>query len=363
MTEPDSLDVPNAPDTSNAPDTVDTTGTAGVDRRRPTSHRPKLGAMSVSLLNDLMHNTLDEGYAQAARRRTEATRAGHPAHRSQPLSQALTAAALLLVGVILGVAFRQTQQHAPATQHTREALVRDVQRQTGVSNRLQRQAETLSTTLSAERDAVLARSQAGDTAANRLARLEAMTGLTAVTGPGVTVTVGDAQPEQQVDPVTGQPVVVPPDENGRILDRDIQSLVNALWSVGAEAITVNGERLSTTTPIRAAGDAILVDLMPVSSPYRIEAIGDPDVLLPRFADSVAARRFETYVSTYGIDFGVRRSDTLHMRAATESSPRFAGAPPTDPSGGPPFAGTASGGQSVPPGTPPDSGTASSGGGR
>lgn len=308
----------------------------GGDRRRPTSHRPKFGAMSVSLLNDLMHNTLDEGYAQAARRRADAERDGHPHRRSVVSNHILTAVAVLLIGLILGVAFRQTQQHAPASERTRDALVHDVEQQSGVSDRLQHQAESLSAALADERDTVLDRSQAGDDAAQRLGRLEAMTGLAAVTGPGITVTIGDARAKKQTDPVTGQPVVVPPDENGRILDRDIQSVVNALWSSGAEAVAVDGERLSTTTPIRAAGDAILVDLRPVSSPYRIDAIGDPDALLPRFADTVAARRFETYVSTYGISFGAHRSDVLRMRAATESTPLYAQPAPDRPpaSGGP-----------------------------
>ena len=360
---------------STAPDGVrDTPRTPDGDRHRPTSHRPKLGAMSVSLLNDLMHNTLDEGYALAAQRRTEAARAGRPVRRSGAVSQALTAAALLLVGVILGVAFQQTQQDAPASQRTRDALVHDVEQRSRVSNELQRQAESLSAELAGERDAALAQSQAGDATASRLARLEAMTGLTAVSGPGVRVVIGDARPKAQTDPVTGQPVVVPPDENGRILDRDIQSVVNALWSAGAEAVTVNGERLSTTTPIRAAGDAILVDLMPVGSPYRIEAIGDPDILLPNFVDSVAARRFETYVTTYGIGFRVDRSDRLRMRAATEAVARHVdplpgtpGPAPTDSSpsgqtqpsrmGAPGVAGAPTSG------VQPDSGTPTLGGGR
>lgn len=303
-------------------------------RRRPTSHRPKLGAMSVSLLKDLMHNTLDEGYAQAARRRAEAHQAGQPPP-SATVGRALTALALLLVGIIVGVAFRQTQQRAPQSQRTRDALVHDVERDSAASNRLQRQAESLSDALADERDALLTRSREGDDAAARLARLEAASALSAVTGPGVTVVLGDARPRQQTDPVTGQQVVVPPDENGRILDRDIQSVVNALWTAGAEAISVNGERLSTTTPIRAAGDAILVDLMPVTSPYRVQAIGDPGVLLPRFADTVAARRFETYESTYGIDFDVHRTGRLRLRAASGSVPHYAQPVPTTPAASPP----------------------------
>lgn len=329
-------------------------------RPRPASHRPKLGGMSVSLLNDLMHNTLDPGYAAAARRRDD-TAADERTARSTPTNTALTALALVLIGLILGVAFRHTQQQAPESARARDALLRDVDRETATSDKLQRRAETLSGQLATERDAALAQSQAGDAAGTTLRRLELLAGMTPVTGPGITVVLGDARSRQHTDPVTGKPVVVPADENGRILDRDIQTIVNALWAAGAEAISVDGERLSTTTPIRAAGDAILVDLMPVRSPYRIEAVGEPDTLLPRFVDSVAARRFETFVGTYGIEFRSQRSDKLRLHAATESSPRYA-----EPA-------TAEGGASTPSGvtrpgdtpttTPDQPGVPTNGGGR
>lgn len=339
------------------------------NRRRPASHRPKLGAMSVSLLNQLMHDTLDPGYAEAARRRDEAEPAACPPRRSRATSQTLTAVALLLVGAILGLSYRETQRQAPQSERAREALVRDVERETATSGALQRRAETLAAQLADERDSALAKSQAGDAAGQRLRTLETTAGLTAVTGPGMTVILGDAQPRTQTDPLTGQPVVVPPDENGRILDRDIQSIVNALWASGAEAISVDGERLSATTPIRAAGDAILVDLYPVTSPYRIEAIGDPDSMLPRFVDSAAARRFQTYVGTFGIQLSVQRSDLLRLRAATESTPHYAdplsgsGATPGDR----PSTGSSGGGipdsDSFTPTAPEGPGTPTFGGGR
>ena len=61
-------------------------------------------------------------------------------------------------------------------------------------------------------------------------------------------------------------------------DDDLQLVVNALWAAGAEAISINGQRLGPTTAIRFAGEAVLVDFRPVTNPYEISAIGDPDTL-------------------------------------------------------------------------------------
>ena len=116
---------------------------------------------------------------------------------------------------------------------------------------------------------------------------------------------------------------MPTDDNGRIQDRDLQSLVNALWAAGAEAVSIGGQRLAPTTTIRAAGEAILVDLRPVQSPYTIAAVGDPGTLLPRFADSEAARRFQSYTGLYGIQFTVRAANDLRLPAATDPDLRYA----------------------------------------
>jgi uncharacterized protein YlxW (UPF0749 family) len=158
----------------------------------------------------------------------------------------------------------------------------------------------------------------------------------------MTVVLGDAAPGEQVDPSTGERITVPPDDNGRLRDRDLQSVVNALWAAGAEAISINGQRLAPTTTIRAAGEAILVDLFPLSSPYTIQAVGDPDTLLPRFADTAAARRYQSLISVYGIRFTVHRSTDLRLRAATGTELRYArplaggtAAPTAEPRGGSP----------------------------
>jgi uncharacterized protein YlxW (UPF0749 family) len=112
-------------------------------------------------------------------------------------------------------------------------------------------------------------------------------------------------------------------------------VVNALWAAGAEAVAINDERLAPTTTIRAAGEAILVDLRPVTSPYTIRAIGDPDTLLPRFADSAAARRYQSQTAVFGIGFSVQRVGELTLRAATGTDLVYARPAEPEPTAGAP----------------------------
>ena len=289
-----------------------------------TSHRPRIGNMSTSLLIELFTDHLDSGYAAAARRQKDES------PKARRRTTAILAAGLLLLGFVLATAYRATLRQAPDSERVRQALVQDVRDGSALSDSLQRRAQQLSGQLSRQRDAALTASRDGDRAAAEVRRLEAAAAQRAVHGPGVAVVVGDASGTDPVDPNTGQRVPVSADDNGRIQDRDLQSLVNALWAAGAEAVSVGGQRLAPTTTIRGAGEAILVDLRPVQSPYALAAVGDPATLLPRFADSEAARRFQSYTGLYGIQFTVRAAKDLQLPAATDPDLRYASPvpPPT-----------------------------------
>ena len=100
-------------------------------------------------------------------------------------------------------------------------------------------------------------------------------------------------------------------------------MANALWAVGAEAITINGQRLTAQTAIRSAGEAVLVDFRPLSPPYVLRAVGDVDAMEPAFADGATARRFTTWTSLYGIGFDVRRAKDLRLAAASPPDLRVA----------------------------------------
>ena len=94
-------------------------------------------------------------------------------------------------------------------------------------------------------------------------------GLEAVSGPGLTVTLSDSPPD-----VAAQSDV----ENKNLLvvhQQDIQAVVNAMWVGGATAVTIQGQRVVSTTGIRCVGNAVQLQGVPYSQPYVVSAVGDP----------------------------------------------------------------------------------------
>lgn len=128
----------------------------------------------------------------------------------------------------------------------------------------------------------------------QLAQAELRSGAVEVEGPGVVVTVDDA-PD-----ATGT--------EGRVLDSDLSQLVAGLFEAGAEAVAVNGRRITSRTPIRSAGAAVTVDYVSLSPPYRVEAIGNPDQLPARFAATRASNWWQYLVMNYGLTLEFTQSD-------------------------------------------------------
>jgi uncharacterized protein YlxW (UPF0749 family) len=125
------------------------------------------------------------------------------------------------------------------------------------------------------------------TVSRRAVALRGPAGLVPETGPGVTVTLSDAP-----DDVASSSSVDP-----RLLivhQQDIQAVVNAMWRSGARAVTVQGQRIVTTTGIRCIGNAVQLQGVPYSQPYVISAVGDP----ARIADALAT---DPYLEVYRED--------------------------------------------------------------
>ncbi len=154
----------------------------------------------------------------------------------------------------------------------------------------------------------------------RLKNGEVASGATAVTGPGLRVSLADAPADASGDVAA----------DSMVQDADLQAVVNALWASGAEAIAINGQRLTSLTAIRSAGSAILVDLVPLVGPYTVDAIGDPDTMQTRFARTPAASELAYLRSTWGISTDVAVKNSLKLPGAGVLSLRFAS--PLDPRG-------------------------------
>ena len=100
-------------------------------------------------------------------------------------------------------------------------------------------------------------------------------------GPGFTLTLDDA-PGSGADEESE--TAADEASQGRVIAKDLQFVTNALWESGAEAISINGKRLTSTSSIRFAGSAIIVDYRPLTRPYVITALGDPQRFPAAFAD-------------------------------------------------------------------------------
>jgi uncharacterized protein YlxW (UPF0749 family) len=250
----------------------------------------------MSALVDMMTNTLDPGYAEAAQRRSAVDAAPR---RLRPL----TVAAAVVAGLLLVTAGVEERRSAPSAARARTDLADQVRQRTSQVSALQQQVSTLSARLAQLRAAGLTGTAAGRQVQNRLTDLQAAAGRVAVTGPAVRVTLADAKQAAQRD------------NGGQVLDTDLQHVVNALWASGAEAVAVNGQRVTALTSIRSAGAAIVVDFRPVDPPYVVTAIGDPDALEQRFVSSPEAAGLRTYSQAYGLRFVVRSEARATLPAA------------------------------------------------
>jgi uncharacterized protein YlxW (UPF0749 family) len=266
---------------------------------------------SMSLLVDMSAAALDPAYADAHARRLGAQAQDGGTGGDRTRTPSLLLVVLLVVGAVSGVAVAQVRRSAHVADHVRRSLVADVRTQTDATDALARQAEALRKQVAAARDQALGDDSAGRSLSARVSALELLTGQTPVTGPGLQVTMSDAPDADSVDG-NGRAGQL---GDGRIYDRDLQDVANALWAAGAEAIAINGQRLTSLTAIRSAGESVLVDFRPLASPYVLKAIGDLDALDPGFADGATARRFLTYTSLYGLGFSVRRERALALPAA------------------------------------------------
>jgi uncharacterized protein YlxW (UPF0749 family) len=279
------------------------------------------------LLDDVLAETLDPAYAQAAESRPATT---PPRWRGA----VLVALTMVVAGVLAAVTYDQAAARVQGRQEIRATLVDDIRAESDASDELATELERLRAEVGRARDELLASSATGQRALDELARAEAGAAAVPVSGPGLLVNLANAGSGADEDPVGG---ATGTDVRGRVRDGDLQLVVNALWGAGAEAISINGQRLGPTSAIRFAGEAVLVDFRPVTNPYEISAIGDPETLSSGFLASPEVAALALVEESFGLEFDFGRQDDLRLPAASTPELRWArplpdgtSTPPTDP---------------------------------
>lgn len=244
----------------------------------------------MSLLTNVMDHSLDDGYAEAAARRSETGVRGLPRTLRAKLG---LAAGLVLAALVVTVGAAQARISAPTLAKEREELINRIQKGTAEADRQQQQVDALRDDVGRmQREAL--KKHGGD----RVEVLSLLSGSTQVTGPGVKLVVDDAKGAESNG--GGPRESSGFSDTGRVRDRDMQRVVNGLWESGAEAISVNGQRLTSLSAIRAAGDAILVDNKPLVPPYTVLAVGDGQRLSTAFQDSADGQYLHVLQENYGV---------------------------------------------------------------
>ncbi|MGV9457257.1 DUF881 domain-containing protein [Streptomyces sp. NPDC003635] len=275
--------------------------------------RPSRPDASMSLLTNVMDHSLDDGYAEAAARK-KAADGGLPKTLRAKLG---LAAGLVLAALVVTVGAAQARVAAPVVAKEREELIDRIDQETEAADELEDSVDKLRDDVSARQREAL--KESGGEQAELVGILA---GAVEVHGPGVKLVVNDAKDSSgggDGDPreTTGF------SDTGRVRDRDMQRVVNGLWESGAEAISINGQRLTALSAIRAAGDAILVDNKPLVPPYTVLAVGDGEQLSSRFQDSADGLYLHALQENFGIRTGISTEDDLRLPAAPSVTVRTA----------------------------------------
>ncbi len=261
----------------------------------------------MSLITNVMDHSLDDGYAEAAARKKAAGESGMPKTVGAKLG---LAAGLVLAALVVTVGAAQARVVAPVVAKERQELIDRIDRETAAADRLEDTVDKLRDDVSARQRQAL-RHSGGDARADLVGVLA---GAIEVHGPGVKLVVNDAK--EVGSGGNGDPRGTSGfSDTGRVRDRDMQRVVNGLWQAGAEAVSINGQRLTALSAIRAAGDAILVDNRPLVPPYTVLAVGDGNRLSSRFQDSPDGLYLDALRDSYGIRTGISVESDLRLPAA------------------------------------------------
>jgi uncharacterized protein YlxW (UPF0749 family) len=251
---------------------------------------------TMPLLALITQRSLDADYEYVATRKRAAGQ--DPSVRQVPRRTA--AIVLLAFGLLVTVAAVQTSRNASVDAASRSSLIDQINlRRQAVADQQRQVSRQQADQLALQRSLTRVNTEAQATQA-RLSRVRAGTGFGAVKGSGVEATVASAPGS---------------DNNQLVRDSDLTLLTDALWAAGAEAISVNGERLTVLSSFRNVGIGILVNSRPVNPPYVFDVIGDPQTLPANLLSSSVGSQWYALKNSLGFRFEVHNAPSLTLPAA------------------------------------------------
>ncbi len=271
------------------------------------SYSPLPEHVTMPLLERVTQQSLDQDYVYVAQRRASAGDDG-PLRRSPWWA---AAGVLTVFGLLVSTAAVQRSRNAEVDETSRSALVEQVtQRREALAEAQAKLASLQSENLRLEEE-LAALSTEQDQAVADVSALQTQTGFAAVTGAGIRVLVDDS-PSGIAREV--------------VRDTDLALLVDALWGVGADAISINGQRLTALSSIRNVNVAIHVNGQPLAPPYVVDAIGNPRTLQADLVTSTRGRTFFDLADALSLEWEMSNQPELTLPAAPAPSLRSVGRP-------------------------------------
>lgn len=217
---------------------------------------------------------------------------------------------LTLLAVILGVYLAAQWQSRPRPtappEYRREVAAQTIQRLEAEQVELKKRIADLRAAL-AQRQQDTAAGQADLTQLSaELEEQKLIAGTVPVRGPGVRVVLDDSA--VKTIPAKQDPALY------IVHEYQLRDVVNVLWSAGAEAISINGERVVSRTSIYCVGSTILVNDTRTSPPYQFDVVGDPAQLEAALADPANLKSLKSRVKAYGLQFGTQPERDLVLPA-------------------------------------------------
>jgi uncharacterized protein YlxW (UPF0749 family) len=225
--------------------------------------------------------------------------------RAIPTWQVTLGLALLALGFLIAAQLASEGPRIAYTSQERTPLV-------GTVLDLQAQQEGLKAQILALRSTIqdLEATGQGGAAVTRdlntqLQQARIAAGLVALAGPGVIIKLSDST------------VAAPKDANQRdylVSGHDVLTVVEQLWLAGAEAVAVNGERVTVGTAIIDIGGSVLVNSAYIAAPYQVAAIGPTTMFdrlthAPGFVDFIRNR-----AQTFALGVSYATSDSVDVPA-------------------------------------------------
>jgi uncharacterized protein YlxW (UPF0749 family) len=225
--------------------------------------------------------------------------------RSIPSWQVTLGAALLGLGFLIAA---QLAAEGPRVRYTTQERAPLIE----TATQLQQRQDELKARILQLRDQIQTTEHAGEGSAQMVRELNDQlqdariaAGLIPLTGTGIVLQLEDSS----------EPVAPGADAGDYLVGaRDLRSVVEELWAAGAEAIAVNGERITPTTAIIDVGPSVLVNAAYLAGPYQVTALGADDLYDRLSASPGFVDMLRTRAQGFGIQVSIAEPEAVDMPA-------------------------------------------------